>query len=56
MILVIFVMMVLGLGLHFWIKYFIRPKRLIKWYQETLEGMGYKVLCFPYEPFKIMLL
>lgn len=56
MIIVIIVMMVLAMALHFWFKYFVKPKRLMKWYKETLETMGYRVLCFPYEPFKIMLL
>lgn len=36
MIVVILAIVVMALGLHFWLKYFVRPKRLMKWYKETL--------------------
>lgn len=42
-------------GLYYY-KYHLHPKRLIKWYHDTLLGLGYKVLVFPYNPHKIMLL
>lgn len=41
---------------RFYYKYYLRPKMVSKWYKDTLEIMGYNVLSYPYEPFKIMLL
>ena len=40
----------------YYFKYHLRPRRLMGWYRETLEAMGYNVIAFPYAPHKIMLL
>jgi hypothetical protein len=32
-----------------------RPVMLMKWYQNTLETLGYKVITIPFQPFKIPL-
>lgn len=36
--------------LHWW-----QPNKLFHWYQHTLEAIGYRVLVYPYQPFKISL-
>lgn len=54
--LVVLLLVIVGGLLYLVNKYYWKPKRLIKWYQTTLEVMGYNVLVFPYQPFKIMLL
>lgn len=56
MLMVLLVALLCGVACYFVNKYYWKPKRLISWYKNTLEIMGYNVLVFPYKPFKIMLL
>jgi hypothetical protein len=56
MVIVLLLAGVLTLLVLYYYKYHVKPKRLMRWYRETLEVMGYNVIAFPYEAHKIMLL
>ena len=40
---------------RFLFKNWVQPSKLMKWYRHTLEGLGYKVVALPFQPFKIPL-
>lgn len=54
-ILIVVVTIALLGSAYFYFVHWIRPKKIISWYMSTLEGLGYRVMALPYNPFKITL-
>lgn len=48
MILGILLTLILILCLTFYYKCLVQPKKVMKWYQDTFEGLGYKVEYYEY--------
>jgi hypothetical protein len=42
-------------GSYFYYLNFFRPKKILHWYKETLEALGYNVISLPFMPLKIAL-
>jgi len=55
MLLFILVAAALVAGSYFYYLNWFRPKKILRWYKETLEALGYNVVTLPFMPLKITL-
>lgn len=42
-------------GSYFYYLNWFRPNKVLQWYKETLQGLGYNVISLPFMPLKITL-